>query len=293
MNSRQKNNTPLQYSQNFIRDRQLVEKLYSLAKFPDNELILDIGAGDGIFGEVAMGKKHPITFIEPDKTLFLKLKRRFANTKSTGENTSFESFMLPTKSFGVFANIPFSSTASILKKLLDSRNFTDGGIVIQKQAAEKFSGEQLNSPNTLVSVLYGISFSFKKVYSFSRNDFDPSPRVPVIFLSLSRRENPLLPHTDFWSFTDFVAYCFERARPTLLDTKLFPRPMILSDAFAKLLIKKPGFVKINEYVILFQELKNRFTQNLIKTKGTYNRIKRNEAKIEKSFRTRLIFKRNA
>ena len=112
--------------------------------------------------------------------------------------------------YKIFANIPYNITAQILRKILYERaNISEGYLILQKEAAKKFSG----SPReTLFSILAKPFFEFQILSQLRRTDFWP---VPNVLLSIKRRTRPLIEMQDVASYREFVQYGFGRWKPNL------------------------------------------------------------------------------
>ena len=113
----------------------------------------------------------------------------------------------------IFANIPYSITAQILRKILNERStLVDGYLILQKEAAKKFSG----SPReTQFSILAKPFFEFQILSQLRRTDFWPVPNVDSVLLQIKRRNRPLIEARDVAPYRDFVRYGFGRWKPNL------------------------------------------------------------------------------
>ena len=70
----------IQYSQHFLRDGRLIDRILAKSSISAGELVLDIGSGRGLITErlAALGAK--VRAIEKDPRLAMLLRRRFANS---------------------------------------------------------------------------------------------------------------------------------------------------------------------------------------------------------------------
>jgi 16S rRNA A1518/A1519 N6-dimethyltransferase RsmA/KsgA/DIM1 with predicted DNA glycosylase/AP lyase activity len=177
----------------------------------------------------------------------------------------------------------------ILKKLLNSKYFEEGFIVIQEEASFKYGGEQLNSLNTMLSVIYGVEYTFEIAHKFSNADFSPIPKFNIVLLHIQKRKNPLVNSNEVQNFNDFVSYIFNRTKINIESLKeLFTKSQF--NRF-KIDIKldinsKPSEIKIDQYIYLFNFLKNNFKDKLALTNGYFQKIDNEQKGIEKIHRTR-------
>ena len=274
-------------TQNNLINPDLVAKLISKANFRKSDIIIDIGAGKGIITSELAKYSDTVIAIEVDNGLYKYLLERFPQKNILIINEDFINFDLPTEPFCVFANIPFNKTADILHKLLDDSSFLDTAyLVLQKEAACKFAGEQVNAPNTMMSILYGVKFRFSIEYTFKRYDFDPHPYVDTILLKIKRRTVPMIKDISLYMFRDFVTYIFNKSRPSLSKSKLFTSKQLIRFK-SNITLKgemKPSEVTLDQFIAIFSVISA--THQITMTKGYYNKISEEQSRIQKVNRTR-------
>src|SRR5437773_2602210 len=133
----------IRYSQNFLKDRRLLDRLLGASSIRTEELVIDIGAGRGLITQrlEALGAK--VLAIERDSRLAAALRDRFARSASvTVCEADFLRIGLPMGPYKVFANIPFNLTAGIVAKLTTVANPPeDSYLAMQREAAERFTGD--------------------------------------------------------------------------------------------------------------------------------------------------------
>ena len=181
-------------SQNFFSNRELIQKLIRDSSISSSDTVLDIGSGRGaITQELLKVTKHVIA-IEKDP--------RF-----TRHPQDFLTYRLPSLPYKVFANIPFSITGEIIRKLLNAVNPpSDCYLIIQAETAQKF----IINPkaNTMAALLYHPWWEIRIIHEFNRSDFKPIPKVNSVFLHITPRSKLLVPIQQKDIYRDFVAYSF-------------------------------------------------------------------------------------
>jgi len=249
-------------SQNFIIDRELVNRLIRASSISSSDLVLDIGAGRGVITRGLLSVARQVIAIELDLRLFNKLKLKFWLTPHLQLiHTDFLRYPLPTRPYKVFANIPFSITGDIIRRLLmSSRPPADCCLVVQAEAAAKFVTHQ--GRNTLAAILYYPFWDIRVVHRFAKVDFRPIPAVDCVLLRLSPRATPFLPRSSQSLYWDFVAYTFTH------------------DRFA-------SFVSPSRWLQLF----NRFQKTsppsrFLPIQGTFARLQSEQSHLTKIHRTR-------
>ena len=211
--SAQKVKQSLLFNQNFFKDPRLVAEIVGLANFGPNDVVYEIGPGRGIITRELAKAAGKVVAVEIDKRLFLRLQVEFAaNPQVKIINADWLNYRVPESNYKVFANIPFNQTADMVRKLLAGQGLTEAYLVVQKEAAEKFTG-------TLKSTQWSVSnqpeFEFEIVRHFQREDFFPRPGVGAVLLQISRRSKPLIEAKDKSDYNWLVNYGFNRWRANL------------------------------------------------------------------------------
>lgn len=256
MDSIYTNNIPEHYSQNEIINKKLLQKLVAQSGIGEADLVYDIGAGTGNITAALRARGARVIAIEKDPQLCAKLKRHFsAFDKVEVRHTDFlASEISPSTLYKVFANIPFSHTAEMIKKLLFNKAPPDDCyLIVQKEAAEKYVGIPVD---TLVSLLIKPLFWVDILYHFNRNDFFPVPAVDIVLLQFQRRKYALVPECRYVLYRDFVVYCREGSDRTVKQALkgLFSFSQI-KRLFRLLRIDyhaRPAELSFRQYLCLFQ-----------------------------------------
>ena len=218
-------------AQNFLRSPKLVRRLVGMSTIGPSDTVCEIGPGNGIITAALASVARQVIAIEKDPELARRLRERFRsldNVEIVEKDFLAYSFrtrpgnvaasltvarQTRTSEYKIFANIPYNITAQIVRKILCERsNVSEGYLILQKEAANRFSG----SPReTLFSILAKPFFEFQILYRLRRSDFWPMPNVDSVLLSIKRRARPLIETQDVASYRDFVQYGFGRWKPNL------------------------------------------------------------------------------
>ena len=218
-------------AQNFLRSPKLVRRLVRMSTIGPSDTVCEVGPGNGIITAALASVARQVIAIEKDPDLVRRLRERFRtldNVEIVEKDFLAYSFrtrpgndassltvagQTRTSEYKIFANIPYNITAQIVRKILYERsNLSEGYLILQKEAAKKFSGYPRE---TLFSILAKPFFEFQILYQLRRTDFWPMPNVDSVLLSIKRRTRPLIETQDVASYRDFVQYGFGRWKPNL------------------------------------------------------------------------------
>ena len=208
-NNREVNHAlPIHYSQNYLVNAALMDRLLQQSNVHSNDEVLDIGAGKGIITKALLNRGCRVTAVELDTENILYLKKQFGNEKRFALLCGdFMELPLPERSYKVFSNIPFFITSDILNKITQAKNPPlDTYLILQKQAAIKYCGAM---ETTLKSLLLKPKFNMMIIHQFSRNDFSPKPNVDIVLLHIQKRKIDEFTMREFELYLDFICYCYK------------------------------------------------------------------------------------
>jgi 23S rRNA (adenine-N6)-dimethyltransferase len=242
-------------SQNFLIDRRAIEGLADGAGITDGDLVLDIGAGNGLISEALARRGARVIAIERDPALARRLRARFgAGSAVTVVEADVLATPLPAEPFRVVANIPFGITTKILRRLLDDTDeLTRADLIVQAEVARK---RGTGDRGTLLNARWEPWFEFGTGMRIPAGAFRPRPRVDAAVLIVVRRDPPLLDPALRRDYTAFVTAAFEGARPTVASAlaRTLPR-----SAFAGLATELgfgvtalPSQLDVTHWVALFR-----------------------------------------
>jgi 23S rRNA (adenine-N6)-dimethyltransferase len=194
-------------AQNFLTKSHLVASLLNDSSISLDDTVCEIGPGTGVLTKELGKRAKKVIAIEKDYHLYMKLQKKFErNDNVILYHDDFLKFEIKEATYKVFANIPFNITSAIMRKILYGKNPPkEAYLVMQKEAAEKFSGEPLE---TQFSILAKPWFSFEVIRKFQTTDFEPMPKVDVVLLHIEKRDRPLVSRENAIIYRRFVRHGF-------------------------------------------------------------------------------------
>lgn len=205
----------IKYSQNFLKDPALVNKLLDKSSIGKKDIVYEVGPGKGVITQELAKRCLKVIGVEKDKKLYKMLKENFfRNYKIEVKLGDFLEQKLPLqKRYKIFSNIPFNITADIVRKLTQPPNPPeDCYLIIQKEAAQKYAGLP---QETQLSLLLKPWFELRVLHYFQKMDFSPVPSVDVVLLQIKKRGESLVKKRYIQLYRDFIVYGFNQWEPTL------------------------------------------------------------------------------
>ena len=133
------------FGQNFLKDKNILKKIVSLTPLNKDDLVIEIGTGEGDLTEIlSQNAKNVITY-EIDEDLKDTLESKFVNSNV---DIKFKDFLKTNlkedinnyvyNNIYVIANIPYYITTSIIMKIIDEDiNVKTMILLMQKEVGEK------------------------------------------------------------------------------------------------------------------------------------------------------------
>jgi 23S rRNA (adenine-N6)-dimethyltransferase len=210
------------YSQNFLVDPRVIENLAVNSGMAPGELVLDIGAGNGLITEALRGRGGRVTAIERDPELARRLRAEAGPGVTVAEGDIL-TMPLPAEAFRVVANLPFGITTKILRRLLDDpkSRLSRADVIVQAEVARK---RGTPGKGNLLNACWEPWWEFWMGARIPASAFRPRPRVEAAVLVVRRREPPLVDVRERRGYVEFVTAAFGQSRPDVASGVRFALP---------------------------------------------------------------------
>ncbi|MFX1260934.1 MAG: 16S rRNA (adenine(1518)-N(6)/adenine(1519)-N(6))-dimethyltransferase RsmA [Promethearchaeota archaeon] len=174
-----------EHGQNFITDRNLIDREVSLAEVRKKDIVLEIGPGIGILTEALARKAKRVIAVEIDaqfRDILADLQKRSPNLEVVFDDALTVDFPFFNK---VVSNLPFRVALPILFKLMDY-DFELAILICQERLARRISAKPRDSGYSRISVQAARRTETRLLHTISKAKFYPSPNVDAALLQLKR-----------------------------------------------------------------------------------------------------------
>ena len=231
--------------QNFFVNENLGNYIVDILSNSNCTSVVEIGPGLGFFTEKLIKKFKNVIVIEKDKEIAQNLKFQFP--KVLVINNDFLDIDLDTiadQNTTFFGSLPFNVSKKIIKKIIESRYFTNPSFfIIQKEVAEKYLYKQPYSILSLTTAMYA---DCKKVFDISPDSFRPKPHVTCSFISFSPTEREIDNKEDI---ANLIKLSFRQPRKNILNNLKGTRFEKGTQEFKNL---RPEQLSLDDYIKLYK-----------------------------------------
>lgn len=201
--------------QNFLIDKNVLDKIVKAADLKSSDIILEVGPGIGVLTQELAKKAKQVIAIEKDKLMIEVLKETLKDFKNTkviyGDILKYENTSL--KKYKVVANIPYYLTSPLIRKFLEEGTQPQEIILmVQKEVAQRICAKTPDMSLLAVSVQF---YAKAEIISYvSKNCFLPTPKVDSAIIKITPQKKFDVP-TDL--FFKIVRAGFSQPRKQLVN----------------------------------------------------------------------------
>jgi 16S rRNA (adenine1518-N6/adenine1519-N6)-dimethyltransferase len=250
------------FSQNFLQDKQIAEKIVASLNCKHDDIVLEIGPGKGVLTEhlVQQNCKELIA-VEIDTRMAELLEERFKDhlkiVRDNVLNISFKEFAGSGR-LSIIGNIPYNITSEIIFKLIDNCTYCKRAIVmVQKEVANRLIAETKTKDYGILTIFTGLYSNVDKLFDVNRENFYPVPNVDssVVCLDFNVLSDDKV---NYQLLKKIVRTGFNFRRKMLRNSlsKLFGN-RILAEISTVSLERRPEELTIEEFKILTTEISSK------------------------------------
>jgi 16S rRNA (adenine1518-N6/adenine1519-N6)-dimethyltransferase len=199
-----------EYGQHFLADRNILDVIGRLAELAPEDVVLEIGPGQGVLTRYLAESVGLVHAIEIDRALEPALSDLPANVDLVfGDALRIE---LPQDATKLVANLPYNVATPLVVESLDGLpSVRLWCVMVQREVAERFFGQLGTKEYGAVSVLVQLAAERTGFHAVSRTVFRPQPNVDSALVAFRRTELP----ADFGRVKELVTAAFAHRRKTL------------------------------------------------------------------------------
>ena len=221
--------------QNFLKDKNILDKIVSLAELTRQDVVLEIGPGLGALTEELARRAGNVVAVEKDKKLIPRLSElseTYGNIELIIEDSLKVDFRSLFKGgdIKVVSNLPYSVSTPILIKLLAARDiFSTLVLMLQLEVGERIASGPGSKKYGSISVLLQTYFDITLELRVPPAAFWPKPKVHSVVLKLVPLKAPRVHIADEKLYEKVIRAAFSSRRKMLGNSlqSAFPKASVI------------------------------------------------------------------
>lgn len=212
------------FGQNFLVDKTVIERIVTAVNPKRDQLILEIGPGQGALTASLTDRAGRVVAIEFDRDLIPALRAQFAAAANfelvVADALTFNycEVIDPAQSARVVANLPYNIGTAILQKLIEHRRcLSDLTLMLQREVVDRITAAPGSSERGFLSVLVEAYCEIEKLFDVAPRSFRPAPQVWSTVVQLRVRKQIGLEVKNEALFWRVVSAGFAHPRKTILN----------------------------------------------------------------------------
>lgn len=195
--------------QNFLVDRNILDVIERLAGVGADDVVLEIGGGQGVLSERLASDVAHLHVVEVDRRLEGGLRdvlSGFSNvTVWIADALDLDFSSLDPAPTAVVANLPYSIAATVILRTIDELpSVREWVVMVQREVGERLAASVGDPAYGVPSVLAQLACEVRVLRPVARTVFRPVPRVDSVLVGLRRRDAALASENDSETQSHFV-----------------------------------------------------------------------------------------
>ena len=217
-------NAKRRFGQNFLVDRNVVDRIIAAVNPQTDQTIIEIGPGRGALTSLLIEKAKRVVAIEFDRDLVAQLRSKFSTSanfeliEADALTVDFCSAIQPAPSARVVANLPYNIATAILQRLIEQRHcLTDMTLMLQREVVDRITAAAGSSDRGYLSVFVEAYCQTEKLFDVAPQAFRPAPKVWSTVVNLRVRKNIAIDVKSEKLLWQVVSAGFAHPRKTILN----------------------------------------------------------------------------
>jgi 16S rRNA (adenine1518-N6/adenine1519-N6)-dimethyltransferase len=202
-----------EYGQHFLVDRNILDVIGRLAELGPEDVVLEIGPGQGVLTRYLAERVRHVHAVEIDRALERDLSDVADNVDVVfGDALQIE---FPQDATKLVANLPYNVATPLVVESLDGLpNVRLWCVMVQREVADRFFAEPRSKEYGAVSVLVQLAVERTGFHPVSRTVFRPQPNVDSALVAFRRKKLP----ENYGRAKEVVTAAFAHRRKTLANS---------------------------------------------------------------------------
>ena len=164
------------WGQNFLRHPGAVRRIAEALQPAPEELILEIGPGEGVLTDALAAYSNRLRLIEIDPELAVRLREKFGERVELIEGDATE-VALPVEPFVAAGNLPYNVGNPIIRRIIAAGSFRRGVFMVQKEVADRLTAKRGDDAYSFLTLAVALEAKTTHLMTLEPGSFYPPPKV--------------------------------------------------------------------------------------------------------------------
>ncbi len=246
------------YGQHFLTNEHIAQRIADSLQ-PDQRYqnLLEVGPGAGMLTKYLLEKDLSLIVVEADRDMVFYLQKHYPRLAGRIVGADFLKTILNEffngAPFGLVGNFPYNISSQIVFHMLKYRHAIPEMVgMFQKEMAERIVAPPGGKTYGVISVLAQAFYEGEYLFSVSKGNFNPPPKVQSAVIRLARKKDYQL-DCDEKLFRRIVKQAFGQRRKMLRNSlkSIVPDHAMLQEPFFQ---QRPERLSVEDFVRLAQRV---------------------------------------
>ena len=202
------------WGQNFLRNRGAVEKIVAAVEPRPDEIVLEIGPGEGVLTDKLLALPNRVIALEIDPDLAARLRARYGDRLELRNEDAVDA-VLPDRPFRAVGNLPYNVGTPILRRVIADPNCQRAVFMLQKEVADRVVAKPGSDPYGYLTLYVAAYASARTLMTLDPRSFHPPPKVRSAVVVLDPHDAGLVSNRE--ELLELVSASFRMRRKKLVN----------------------------------------------------------------------------
>ncbi|MEO8382213.1 MAG: 16S rRNA (adenine(1518)-N(6)/adenine(1519)-N(6))-dimethyltransferase RsmA [Acidobacteriota bacterium] len=202
------------WGQNFLRNKGAVEKIVAAVEAAPDEVIVEIGPGEGVLTAKLVALPNRIVALEIDPDLAARLRTKFGERIELRHEDAVEA-QYPQTPYRAVGNLPYNVATPILRRTIADPQCRRAVFMLQKEVAERIVAKPGTEAYGYLTLYVNAFAAARTLMTLDPRSFFPPPKVRSAVVVLDPRDPGLAsPRAEL---LDLISASFRMRRKKLVN----------------------------------------------------------------------------
>jgi 16S rRNA (adenine1518-N6/adenine1519-N6)-dimethyltransferase len=202
------------WGQNFLRNRGAVEKIVAALEAEAEDVILEIGPGEGVLTDKLVALPNRVIAVEIDPQLAARLRAKYGERLELRHEDAVDA-AYPEEAYRAVGNLPYNVGTPILRRVIADPHCRRAVFMLQKEVADRVAAKPDTEPYGFLTLYVQAYASAKILMTLEPKSFYPPPKVRSAVVVLDPRDPGLTSPREL--VLDLVSTSFRMRRKKLVN----------------------------------------------------------------------------